>query len=162
MRRGPLAVGALALVGALAATGCGIAEEAGERLEQEAQDQVDAAVDRAVEEAAERVGDELAEQGVVAEDEAQGLLQRGLDELEASGAVCSGYSAQAEAERREQMGSLLLAFWLAELETSAPPADVVGAFTADVDARCAAAPEASIASVAQESYVSGAFSPGSA
>ncbi|MGF1663205.1 MAG: hypothetical protein ACFCVG_12205 [Kineosporiaceae bacterium] len=152
--------GAVLAVAVLVLSGCGVAEQAGERVEQEAQERVDAAVDQAVEGAADRVEQELAEQGVVATAQAQELLQQGLDELEASGAVCSAYSLQPEGQRREQMGSLLRAFWLAELETSAPSDDVVGAYTADVDSRCEASPEASVAAVAQESYASGAFSAG--
>jgi hypothetical protein len=154
------AVVAVVAVAALALSGCGLAEQAGERVEQEAQERVDAAVDEAVEGAADRVEQELAEQGVEATAQAQDLLQQGLDELEASGAVCSAYSPQPEDQRREQMGSLLRAFWLAELETSAPSPDVVGAYTADVDSRCEASPDATVAAVAQEAYASGAFSAG--
>jgi hypothetical protein len=157
-RRVLLAAGAAAI---FAVSGCGVAEQAGERVEQEAQERVDAAVDEAVEGAADRVEQELAEQGVVATAQAQDLLQQGLDELEASGAVCSAYSLQPQDQRREQMGSLLRAFWLGELETSAPSDDVVGAYTADVDARCGASPDATVAGVAQEAYASGAFSAGS-
>jgi hypothetical protein len=143
----------------LAGTGCGVAESAGDRIEQEAQERVDSAIDSAVEGAADRVEQELAEQGVVARDEAQGLLDRALDELEGSGATCGGYSVQPEDQRREQMGSLLRAFWLAELQTQAPSADVVGAFTADVDARCTASPDTAVAQVARESYATGVFAP---
>lgn len=147
------------LVSVLVGAGCGVAESAGERIEQEAQERVDAAIDSAVEGAADRIEQELAEQGVVARDEAQALLDGALDELQGSGATCAGYAAQPEDQRREQMGSLLRAFWLAELETSAPSSDVIGAFTADIDARCAAAPDTAVATVARESYASGAFTP---
>ncbi|MGF1646424.1 MAG: hypothetical protein ACFCVF_05845 [Kineosporiaceae bacterium] len=158
--RGPLVAAVAAAVAVLALSGCGLAEQAGERVEQEAQERVDAAVDQAVEGAADRVEQELAEQGVVATAQAQDLLQQGLDELEASGAVCSGYALQPEDQRRDQMGSLLRAFWLAELETSTPSADVVGAYTGDVDTRCEASPDATLATVAREAYDSGSFSPG--
>lgn len=139
--------------------GCGAAESAGDRLEQEAQERVDQAVDQAVEGAADRVEQELAEQGVVAQDEAQGLLDQALDELQGSGVTCAGYSVQPEDQRREQMGSLLRAFWLAELETGAPSADIVGAFTADVDARCSAAPDTAVATAARDAYATGSFAP---
>lgn len=113
---------------------------------------VDDAVDNAVDEAAEQAND-------VVEQQAQDALDEALRQVDQTAATCSAYAGLAEADRSAAMGGVLQAFWFADLDTSTPPADVVSAYVADIDERCAAAPDAVVTTVAREAYDTGEYAP---
>jgi hypothetical protein len=145
-RRGRLTVRGLALAVAVAGAGsllsaCGAARDA-------ADDRVDQAVQ-----------DAQAQADAAVQQQARDALDDALSQVDGASAVCSSYAALSDSDRTAAMGGILQAFWFADLTTEAPSSDMVDAYVADVDARCAADPSAVVTAVAQDAYDSGSYSP---
>ncbi len=137
-RRSALPVMSAVLAVTMLGAGCSQIEDA-------AQNQVDNATQRAGEAVESQVADQ-----------AQSVLD---DALASVDNPCSELIAATEDERSRILTATLQAFWLADLSTQSPPADVSAGFTAAVVSGCDAAPDSAVAQVAQETYGGGGYSP---